>query len=342
MIPLETLLGEALSSGRLAHAYLLVGEGASLVARRFLLRLHCERACGECAACIKVQHGTHPDVHRVAKGGKRIGIDQVRQLQRDARFRPLESSRKVYVIEGAEDLSPEAANSLLKILESPPPYVVFLLLARSLRLLPTITSRCQILRLKSFSHSQMREEFRTRGFDEAEIEYIAALTQGTPWRFLRLLEEDLSRPLERKAELLVRLSGLTALELLSSFSEAEGLVEEREAVLELLRSLRGCKPYELLEIAQALSKLPPEKLGFFLEEALRWVRDLALIGEDCSEELLFNRDRWEELKEQRPSWGEDELSQALDALEGAHEALKGNANIQLFAESLLFKLAGSG
>jgi len=338
MISLEALWGEALRSGRLAHAYLLVGEGAALVARRFLLQLYCERACGKCPACIKVKHGTHPDVHWVVKSGKRIGIDQVRQLQRDARFRPLESSRKVYVIEGAEDLSPEAANSLLKILESPPPYVVFLLLADSLRLLPTIISRCQIIRLRPLSPSQVRGQLEAQGLSEDEIEYIMVLTYGAPRRLLRLLDKGVSGPLERKREVLARLSGLTASELLSSFGEAEGLIEEREAALELLKSLRSCRPHELLELAQALSKLPLGKLEFFLEEALRWLRDLLLIEDGA--QLIFNRDRLEELKEQR--WDEVELTYALDALEGAREALKGNANIQLLAESLLFRLAGSG
>ncbi|OGF53688.1 MAG: hypothetical protein A2Z21_01370 [Candidatus Fraserbacteria bacterium RBG_16_55_9] len=341
MYSLETIWGQALADGRFAHAYLLVGEGAATVAREFLLRIYCERQCRTCAICLKILRGTHPDVKWVEKEGKRIGIDQIRQIQKDARYQPMESPRKVYILDGAEHLSQEAANSLLRILESPPEYVIFLLLARSLRLLPTILSRCQVLRLKPLSLSQMREMFQSRGLDAHEAEYLLALTHGFPERLSDLdLEQSGSSPLKRKSETLKRLQGITNPELIEFFSEAKGLIEEREAALELLKRLPEKQPHDILETAQILSKLRSEKLEFFLQEALRWYRDLALIRE--SDELIFNRDQQDELKQKRAGLDIAELTQAIDALEGAHDALQGNANVHLFLESLLFTLAGSG
>jgi len=122
-LTLESLLGRALQGGRvgLGHAYLLVGEGAEWAAHAFVARLLCERerGCGACAPCRKLRHDSHPDVRRLRRSGKRIGIDRVRELHQDARYPPLEALRKVYVIEETEALSPEAANSLLKMLEEP-------------------------------------------------------------------------------------------------------------------------------------------------------------------------------------------------------------------------------
>jgi DNA polymerase-3 subunit delta' len=338
---LETLWGQALAEGRWAQAYLLVGEGARAVAQEFLLRIYCPHQCRTCALCGKILHGTHPDVQWIQKEGKRISIDQIRQLQKDARYQPLESSHKVYVLEGAEDLSLEAANSLLKILESPPEYVTFLLLARRLRVLPTILSRCQILRLKPLSLLQLREVFQERGFEEGETEYLLALTHGSPERLSCLLREEPSaaKPLERKREALEKLSRLTGLELIEFFSQAEGFIERREAALEFLEHLPAQQPHEALETAQALTELSAEKLEFFFQEALRWYRDLTLVHE--SEELIFNRDRKKELQKQRAYFTMHQLTRAVEALEGAREALQANANVQLLLESLLFTLGGS-
>lgn len=341
MSPLETLFGQALTEGRLAHAYLLVGEGAPAVAQEFLLRIYCERQCRECPICLKILHSTHPDVQWIQKDGKRIGIDQIRHLQKDARYQPLESLRKVYIIEGTEDLSPEAANSLLKILESPPQYVTFLLLACSTRVLPTILSRCQILRLKPLSLPELREIFEKRGFTEEEADYLLALTHGFPGRLSKLfLEEKARKPLERKREVLDQLHKLTGPEQVEFLAHAEGLIEEREATLEILRHAQAQSLHEVLEVAEALSELNAERLEFFLQEALRWHRDLALIREN--EELIFNRDRMEDLKEQQTHFEASQLTQAVEALEGAREVLQANANVQLFVESLLFRLAGLG
>jgi len=335
----EAVWGQALAEGRLSHAYLLVGEGAGPLAREFLLRLFCGRGCRRCAACRKVLQGTHPDVQWITKSGRNIGIDQVRRLQKDARYRPLEAPRKAYVIEGAEDLSLEAANSLLKILEAPPPYVIFLLLARSLRLLPTIISRCQVLRLTALSSPQLREEFKKRGLGEAEIDYLLALGRGAPQRLARLLssEDETSHPLERRTRARSRLQGLSGPKIVEFLSQAEGLIEEREATMELLKRAAALKPHELLETAQALSKLDQDKLESFLQEALRWVRDLLVIRRERGQ--VFNADQIDEIEERRASLEEARLISALRSLERAQEALLGNANKQLLMESVLFRLA---
>ncbi len=338
MYSLETLWGQALADGRLAHAYLIAGEGATAVAQEFLLRIYCKRRCRECTICLKILHRTHPDVQWIRKEGKRISIDQIRQLQKDARYQPLEAPRKVYILEGAEDLSAEAANSLLKILESPPQYVTFLLLTRSVRVLPTILSRCQILRLKPLSLAELRKILESRGFDERETEYILALVHGFPER-ISYFEREEVKPLARKSDLLEQLRELGDLEVAEFFAHAEGLIQQREATLELIRRLRSQPPHAVLEMAQALSKLSPERLEFFLEEALRWYRDLALVNE--SKELIFNRDRLDELHQQREDWDTAQLALAMDSLAGVREALQGNANIQLTLESLLFRLADS-
>jgi DNA polymerase-3 subunit delta' len=136
------------------HAYLLAGPPGSakrLYAERFaaaLLRSRLERISG----------GTHPDLFRLEPEGTGILIDQARALRRDLHMRPFEADRRVYLVLDAHLLRDESANALLKSLEEPPDYGVFLLVSDSAeRLLPTITSRVQRVAFRRFTTAELEE-----------------------------------------------------------------------------------------------------------------------------------------------------------------------------------------
>lgn len=141
-------LERLLYSEHLAHAYVLSGSQAPDLAREFILKLFCRAACGTCGHCIKLAHGSHPDVLWLQPLGKNVKIEQVRDIQKNALYPPHQARHKIYVIEQAESLSREAANALLKILESPPAFALFLLLTQHVGgLLPTVISRCRLVRV---------------------------------------------------------------------------------------------------------------------------------------------------------------------------------------------------
>jgi len=143
---MEDFKPQQLDPQRRAHAYVVTGSNAAGLARRFIRDLFCPDQCGQCAHCKKLDKEGHPDVRWVRSEGKNIKIDQVRALQQTAIYPPVEAPCKVFVLENAHHLSREAANSLLKILESPPDYVVLVLLSQQLgRILPTVLSRCRIV-----------------------------------------------------------------------------------------------------------------------------------------------------------------------------------------------------
>ncbi|MFC5406745.1 DNA polymerase III subunit delta' [Cohnella soli] len=149
----KALLQNALSTRRIAHAYLFAGpagSGRMEMAMAFAQALFCERggsdACGECLECRKVEHGNHPDLHVVSPDGAAVKIEQVRTLQKELSYRSVGAGYKVYVIESAETMTVQASNSLLKFLEEPPSPVVAILLAPSAQaVLPTILSRTQLV-----------------------------------------------------------------------------------------------------------------------------------------------------------------------------------------------------
>ncbi len=336
------LLETALAQGRLSHAYLLIGASAVQSTRVFLRRLYCPSgSCGHCPTCRKLDRNSHPDVRWLRKGNKRIGIEQIRRLQRDALYPPSESARKIYLIEEAEALSLEAANSLLKLLEAPPPYLTFLLLTARPRLLPTIISRCQIIKLPHLSRAELTRQLAQRGFSSEELGWLMAFLQDRPERLERFspgqpLPGELLEQVQQAQSELAELDGPA---LVQKLSPDEVPPRQREAALALLSRLPGLATHELLEIALALSKLLPEALGYWLEELLAWQRDLLLLSYGRTE-LIWNCDRLPELEralgEGRRSAAE--LPKLIAELELSRTDFESNANRQLWVEALLFKL----
>ncbi len=144
-----------------SHAYIIASQDATLreneaklLACRFLCDSTGERPCLTCPACKLVLAGRHPDLLIIArkideKGNKKrdLQVDQIRQMAADAFIRPSQAAKKVYLIEDAGLMNSAAQNAALKILEDPPHYAVFLLLTDSAEaLLPTVRSRCALLR----------------------------------------------------------------------------------------------------------------------------------------------------------------------------------------------------
>ena len=169
-----------------SHAYIIASRDAKLrenearlLACRFLCDGPGERPCLSCPACKLVLAGRHPDLLVIArksdeKGNKKreLQVDQIRQMAADAYVRPSQAAKKVYLIEDAGQMNLAAQNAALKILEDPPPYAVFLLLTDSAEaLLPTVRSRCAVLRPKPAQAMEQPEH-------ELAEEYLALAARG--------------------------------------------------------------------------------------------------------------------------------------------------------------------
>lgn len=143
------------SSDRVGSAYLFTGPAPDLFRHQALLfakRLNCEKntVCDECISCKKIGRSSHPDLFLIKSEGNSIKIDTVRDLQKYLRYKPFEAKYKIAIIDGAEGLQMTSGNAMLKILEEPPPQTIFLLLTPyEEKILPTIISRCQIVRMSN-------------------------------------------------------------------------------------------------------------------------------------------------------------------------------------------------
>lgn len=160
------LLVDTARRGELHHSIILHGpspDALRAVALRLAHALECEGdpKKGLCAACGKVDRGTHPDVHWIGvdEGRKMIAVEQIREMVAGAAMRPYEGRTKVFIIDGAETVSGAGLNAMLKTLEEPSADTVFILLARSADLLlPTIRSRSQAIAIQPSFEGPSREE----------------------------------------------------------------------------------------------------------------------------------------------------------------------------------------
>ena len=184
---LKRRLQESFRQGKTSHCYLLCGvegSGQRTLALQMAAALECkdERnpGCGVCPACRKVLAKQHPDVITVDDTEhKNVAVDIVRQARSDVFIRPNEGRKKVYIIPRGQDLGAPSQNALLKILEEPPEYAVFLILTTSAeRLLPTIRSRAVQLQLSPLSYEQAIPELKRRFPDKSDLELADALEQA--------------------------------------------------------------------------------------------------------------------------------------------------------------------
>jgi len=179
---------------KLPHAILLTGAagiGKLHFALVFVQRLFCKQAtglspCGECEACHLFKAGTHPDLKRIAllEGKQSIAVDQIRDLVAYVSLTPHSAAKKVAVIEQAELLNVNAANSLLKTLEEPPDSSMLILVThRPDLLLPTIRSRCQTM-LFATPDSAQASRWLSNELQTDEVEVLLALAGGAPLKAL--------------------------------------------------------------------------------------------------------------------------------------------------------------
>jgi len=193
---LQTLTA-AIEGGRLCHAYLIEGEdgtGKTAFAKRFASAVLCtgksHRPCGNCNACYKTQHGSHPDLHLYTEDSKNK-VDFIRRIKEDVYTLPNDGEYKVYIICRAEELTIEAQNALLKMLEEPPEDTVFLLTCRNRSALAnTVVSRCVPIGLSTVSEAECAEALLSEDTDADTAMAMAEQFHGNIGLALEAMADD--------------------------------------------------------------------------------------------------------------------------------------------------------
>ena len=322
----KKILTNALQNSSVAHAYLFYGQesvGKKKLAIALAKALNCHEtdshgACDVCESCLKIERRIHPDFFYLEPVKSTptareavIKIEAIRELQKKLAYLPYEGKTKVVVVDSAELMNLQAANSFLKTLEEPPSSTVLILISSNPhRLLPTLISRCQGIQFHRLSSSDIREiiQFQLQetgeSMTESELEFHTQRSQGSVNQAL-----------------------------VENYAEMEQL---RKQLLEVLENVSFDRMDIVFGFAKAWAR-QTEQLPSVLNEFLSLIRDLALYRSGCSESDIQNRSLSATMI---PVAETQSLKTWLDrftAVRNTQTALSGNANAQLFLENMLIE-----
>ena len=320
-------IGRAIEAGTVPHAFLIggpSGSGKSTLATEMAAALNCEKKsdassplpCGRCNACRRIYGGNYPDVKILEKKKDKatLGVDPVKDFREDMFLSSTESEHKIYIIDDAECMTPEAQNALLKVLEEPPASVTILLLAKECdRILTTIKSRAQYIAMSRFD-------------DKALAEWL--LSESAEARTLKATDKAKFAGLIMSADGRLGLAKqLVGKRLLDESSE------ERGEIIDLIRAVGQKASYA--GIYAALSRFPTKRveLSASLERLMSALRDLLVIKYDEGAATVF----FPTAEEAARLCGEisaKRLVAVYDAVSEAHELCSRNANVSNLISSL--------
>lgn len=373
----ERLLARAAAAGRLAHAYLFLGPahaGKATAARLLAQAVNCAagaaaveggrlRPCGTCESCRRVLAGTHPEVLEVrsaSRTGQDISVEQARELRAQAALRPQLGRRRFFLLPRAEMLNLDSANALLKTLEEPPEYLTLVLGAPSpSQVLPTIRSRCQVVRFGTVAAAELTAALEARGHPAAQSAALARAAGGRPGLALRwasspaVLEERRQvvalwvEALETAAAAASRPAlGVRGLRLAESLRLLAETGREREgepgAPRPPARAARRPGRSGPAPAAESAAIPPPRPLKLVLREhlelALELLRDVALLRAGVADPLLHHPDLAASLRALAATLDPDATLTRVRAVREAQQLLDRNVTPQLVLERLFWAL----
>jgi DNA polymerase-3 subunit delta' len=333
---IKAILRLALQRGRLPNSLLFIGPdgvGKRMLALTLSQALNCltlaDDACGRCSSCLAIARGWEdgtqagfPDVKEIVSGGpeeppdespeKRdeesgkntIKIRQVRYLKYYAYRKPMVGKKRIFIITEAEKMTGGAASAFLKVLEEPPPLTHFILLTAFPDLiLPTIQSRCMILRLGQIPREEIERQLLARGWEENRARVLAFLSGGSLEAALRADWEEVEARRRR------------AWDLLRSLLRQEGGADFVTDFGFLRRSQAG------------------EELARLWETMSIFLRDLLLAAEGADSRYLMNPDYEEEVHALAAGLDRTKIQETLAGVDRALAGLDKNLNLGLLVSS---------
>ena len=234
------MLRHHLTGDGLRHAYLFAGPpglGRRTLALRFAQALNCQTPldagipCGQCRDCKQIEAMQHADltVVQADSDGGTLKVDQIREARRMLTFKPYQSKYRVAIFLHFQEANDNAANALLKTLEEAPSYAVLILTADNPeQLLPTIVSRCEVLRLRPLPIEDVRRDLENSGLETDQANLIAHISGGRPGYARQLLESE--SLLEKREDRLNDLQDLIAASRVEKFAYADRLARDKDSM----------------------------------------------------------------------------------------------------------------
>lgn len=313
-------ISSAVENNRVSHAYILNGErgsGKKMLANLFAMTLLCETGdnepCGKCHSCKQAESGNHPDIIRVThEKPNSISVDDIRtQVNNTVDIKPYQGPYKVYIIPQADMMTPQAQNAILKTIEEPPSYAVFLLLTENAEtLLPTINSRCVMLKLRNIKDTLIKKYLMENlEIPDYKADMCTAFAQGNMGRAIMLANSDHFNEIREEA-----------VQLLKHISEME--------LNEIVAAVKNISVYKVYKL----------EITDYLDIIMIWYRDVLLYKATKEIDKVVFKDQLQSIKEQARKSSYEGIELILESLEKAKARLKANVNFDLVMELLFLTI----
>jgi len=315
---IKNILKKSLQRDRLPGSLLFYGPpgiGKKEMALVLAKALNClkkkDDSCDKCSSCeaIDKKIGTFPDVMRIQAEKETIQIDQIRLMKQAAYLRPMIGRKRVFIVEDAEKMGQEASNSILKVLEEPPLFSHIILTTDNLfSILPTIKSRCQILKFAQISRQDVQKELIERGAQGERAKIISLLVQGN---LQKALDFDWKEANDQRKK---------AFHVLSSF-------------------INGGKTADFFKKYSRMPKKKfAEKFKPLLEMISSFCRDLVLLKVECPVSFLINQDYKDKLIEIEKVMTLNQSLRYLRIIEDGINLFERNINRKVIMNSMAINL----
>ena len=336
-----TTLRNQIAADHIPHAYLFCGTrgtGKTTVAKILARAVNCEKPvnggpCNECAACREILAGTSLNVVEIDAASNN-GVDNIREIIDQVQYRPTRGRYKVYIIDEVHMLSAGAFNALLKTLEEPPSYVIFILATTEVSRLPlTILSRCQRYDFRRIEADtmvmRMQELLAAEGVraEEKALRYIARSADGAMRDALSLLDQCMAFYLGQELTYEKVLSVLGAV--------------DTEVFRSLLASLlKGDTAGSIAQFEQVISK--GREIGQFLADFVWYLRNLLLIrtsGDSAADLIDASAEQLESMRETAQKCPPDSLMRMIRILSDLSNQMRFAANRRTLTEMALIRIS---
>lgn len=307
----------AINQDKVSHAYIFNGErgsGKKLLAYLFAQTLQCEKGgddpCYECHSCRQSVSGNQPDIITVKhEKPNSISVDDIRtQVNEDIQVKPYSSKYKIYIIPEADLMTVQAQNALLKTIEEPPAYAVIILLTENAqKLLPTICSRCVMLKFRNIKDQLVKKYLMEElQIPDYKADVCTAFAQGNIGKAVML-------------------------------ANSEYFNEIREEAVRLLREI---DTMSVSDMAAAVKRCQEFKLDItdYLDVLTIWYRDVLIYKATKNIDRVVLADQMKYIKERAQKSSYEGIEIILDAIEKAKARLRANVNFDLVMELLLLTI----
>lgn len=307
----------SISMGKVSHSYIFAGEpgsGKKLLARTYAMTLQCEQQrtdpCLKCDSCKRALSKNHPDIIYVEhEKPNSISVEEIRtQVVDDVLIKPYWEKHKIYIIPDAEKMTPQAQNAILKTIEEPPSYAIFMLIANNIEeLLPTIQSRCVRLEVKAVSDNLVKNYLMEHlHIPDYQAEVDASFAQGN----------------------------IGKAEAAATSGDFERLTQNALSVLKYAQDM------EIHELVDTIKDLAADRniIYDYLDLFQLWFRDVLMFKATREVDNLVFKQEINYIKEQASERSYEGIEKILDAIEKAKVRLRSNVNFDLVMELLFLTI----